>query len=250
VKFEFGQAVKKLSYIPPGSIIASGLMNLIEDLENKTTIKVYGYSFLMESKLSPTMVVFMDKYSPDYFYATGMNGILYGLLFARQTKVEKKWIDVVERQFYDRVGTEIKAKWNPFYCEVAMDNRLFAGPENKYILTGTASGTYDPYFGFGIVGAMTSGKISAMAVSDPQGAQVLFDRVNRYHDNLFTLFERMERLPISVKLAMFKKMPGLYKYVKPVFDKMGLGVPGYPRSWAQEANSAPVKQIVDKREYY
>ncbi len=249
VKFEFGQTVKKLTDVPPGSIIATGLMSTLDDLESKQTIKVYGHSFVIDSKIGPSMWVFMDKYSPDYFYAVGMNGILYGLLFARQTKVDKKWIEVVEKQFYDRAGITLKAEWKPFYCEVVMDNRLFAGPGNKYILTGTASGTYDPYYGFGIVGALTSGKISSLAVRDPEGAQIMFNRINRNHDYLFRLFETLERLPISLKLKLFKTIPSYYKFLKPLLRRMGHGIPGYPGNWVEDANKSSVEKIVEDRQY-
>jgi len=59
---------------------------------------------------------------------------------------------------------------------------------------------HDPDYGFGIVGALTSGKVSALALRDRDGAQVLFDRMNRNHMYLYYTFEAIARLPQSVKL--------------------------------------------------
>ncbi len=138
---------------------------------------------------------------------------------------------MVEEQFYNRTGIEIKTDWKPFFCEVMLGNSLFFGPDNKYILTGSASGTYDPYFGFGIVGALTSGKISSIAVRDPAGAQAMFNRINRNHDFLFRIFSIIESLPNGLKLNLFKVLPDYFKFLKPVFGRIGEGIPGYPKNW-------------------
>ena len=115
-----------------------------------------------------------------------------------------------------------------------LGNSLFFGPDNKYILTGSSSGSCDPFFGFGIVGALTSGKISSLAVRDPQGAQQMFDRINRNHDFQFMMFKIIDRLPEGLKLSLFKALPDYYKYLKPVFGRMGKGIPGYPKDWIAE----------------
>ncbi len=233
VKFEFGQGINKLSDVPPGSIIAIGLMCNLQDFSDQKKISGHGHAFLMETKLGPASWQYSDEYSPDYFYAVAMNGILYGLVFGRRTKIDTKWLDVINRQFFTREGIEIK-EWKPFFCEIITGKRLFFGPGNKYIMTGSASGSMDPYFGFGIVGALTSGKISSLAVRDPDGAQVLFDRINRNHMYLYYLFETISLLPNSVKFKLFETMPAYYKFFKPVFGRMGYGIPGYPRDWVAE----------------
>ncbi len=234
VKFQFGQNIKKLTDVPPGSIIATGLMCTMEDFKKIPTIKGYGFSFMMDSDVGPASWQFKDIYSPDYFYSGAMNGFLYGLVFAREKKVEKQYLEMIEEQFYTRTGIEIRAEWKPFFCEVLLGNSLFAGPDNRYILTGSASGSYDPFFGFGIVGALTSGKISALAVRDPLGARQFFERINRNHDFQFLMFKIIDRLPEGLKLNLFKALPDYYKYLRPVFGRMGNGIPGYPKDWIAE----------------
>ena len=187
----------------------------------------------MESKLGPASWQYADLYSPDYFYAVAMNGIIYGLLFGRNTKIEEKWLEVATHQFYEREGIEID-EWKPFYCELMLGKRLFFGPGNNYILAGSASGSMDPFYGFGIVGALTSGKIASLAVRDPDGAQVLFDRINRNYTYLYHLFNVLSLLPYGLKWEFYKVMPRFYKYLKPIFGRMGYGIPGYPRDWIAE----------------
>jgi hypothetical protein len=112
--------------------------------------------------------------------------------------------------------------------------RLFFGPGNRYIMTGSASGSYDPYLGYGIVGALTSGKVSALALRDRDGAQVIFDRMNRHHMVLYNTFEMVARLPRALKFKMLTSMPAYYKYTKVLFNRLGHGIPGYPRDWMEE----------------
>ncbi|MCP4630608.1 MAG: hypothetical protein GY850_44905, partial [bacterium] len=141
-----------------------------------------------------------------------------------------KWLDMVNQQFLERAGIEITG-WKPFYSEVMVGKRLFFGPGEKYIMTGSASGSYDPCYGYGIVGALTSGKISSTAVRDPDGAQVLFNRINRHYMYLYYLFEFMDKLPGAFKLKMLGSLPRFYKYLKPMLGPMGYGIPGYPDDW-------------------
>ncbi len=233
VQFEFGHPINQLKDVPPGSILATGTMCTVEDFSVHKCVSGYGHAFQMETKLGPSNWQFSDVYSPDYFYAAAMNGILYGLVFGRRTRIEEKSLDIINRQFQERAGIEIEG-WKPFYCEVMIGTRLFFGPGNKYIMTGSASGSHDPYYGYGIVGALTSGKISALAVRDPDGAQVLFDRINRHHMYLYNMFEVIARFPQSLKFKMFETMPAYYKYTKSLFSRMGYGIPGYPHDWMEE----------------
>ncbi len=234
VKFEFGNPIQKLSDVPPGSIIATGTMCTVDDFNVHKRIDAYGHSFSMDSDAGPANWQFADTYSPDYFYAVAMNGILYGLVFARRAKVDEKYLDVIDKQFKERAaGIEIKG-WKPFYAQVMIGKRLFFGPGDKYIMTGSASGSFDPCYGYGIVGALTSGKVSAMAVRDPEGAQYIFDRMNRHHMYLYYLFEIMAKLPLGIKLKMLSILPGYYKYLKPLLGPMGYGIPGYWDDWVAD----------------
>ncbi len=248
VKFEFGHTVKSLAEVPPGSIVATGLNRIIRDLDSHKAETVHGFSFRMESGRDPSVWHFTDMYSPDYFYALAMNGMIYGLLFGRRTKIEKKWLNVVGQQFYERAGIEIN-DWEPFICHVMKSHNLFAGPGNRYILTGTASGTIDPFYGFGIVGALTSGKIAAMAVYDPEGALALFSEVNRNFKYSYYLFELLSLVPRRLKWGLFKKMLNKKKKTKlnPIFERAGNGIPGYPRNFMAESYDKKCNMAIEKR---
>jgi len=47
--------------------------------------------------------------------------------------------------------------------------------DDKFILAGTLAGFIETNLGFGITGALISGKIAAMAVTDPEKARAEFD---------------------------------------------------------------------------
>jgi len=233
VRFEFDRPVRALSDLPPGSIVATGLAAPFRDLSARRVVPVNGYSFRMESRLGPASWQYGDRYASDYFYAVAMNGLLYGLVFGRREEIPAKWLDVINRQFLEREGMAIRA-WKPFHCEVMLGVRLFCGPGGRYIAAGTASGSVDPFFGFGIVGALTSGKVAALAVRDPEGARTLFHRMNRHHTYLYYLFEAFSRLPRTLKWEIFKNTHASYRYLKPLFGPIGRGIPGYPRDWIAE----------------
>jgi len=233
VRFEFGHAVHALADLPPGSIAATGLTAPFRDLSPGRAVPVKGYWFRMPSQLGPASWQYGDLYSSDYFYAVAMNGLLYGLVFGRREDLDPAGLRVIERQLQEREGIAVDA-WHPFSCQVMLGTRLFCGPEDRYIAAGTASGSVDPFFGFGIVGALTTGKIAALAVRDPHGARALFDRVNRHHGYLYWLFELLSRVPRSLKWKVFARMAIAYPLLKPLLGPIGLGIPGYPRDWIAE----------------
>ena len=105
-----------------------------------------------------------------------------------------------------------------------LDNPLlFMGDK---IITGSLSGTMDPMFLFGIHGALMSGKVAAMAVSDPVKAESEFRRINKFF--VPTLIQRRiyEQAWFRNNLAnlLIGNAP---KTICEISRLTGLGVPGY-----------------------
>ena len=63
---------------------------------------------------------------------------------------------------------------------------------------------------------------------------MMFNRINKNHDFLFRFFTIIESLPNGLKLSLFKALPDYYKFLKPIFGRVGEGIPGYPRNWVTE----------------
>jgi len=95
----------------------------------------------------------------------------------------------------------------------------------------------DPFMGFGISGALVTGKVAAMAVSDPAGAQAEFDRFlagfrrSFYLKELWKRFVRpnVSRMERHVQLFGVERVNRLVKLTerpKPLLP-LPFGTPGF-----------------------
>ena len=113
------------------------------------------------------VVIYFDEYTRDYAFYSQVNGARGAVLFSRgkplDTAVQDRFRtqlaendEIIFDEWYAvNVGALPVATWrNP---------RLFA---KNYNLTGTLSGSIDPFLLFGVHGALVSGKIAALAVTD------------------------------------------------------------------------------------
>ena len=100
------------------------------------------------------------------------------------------------------------------------ETRLFW--KNK-ILTGTLSGMIEPFWGYGVVGALISGKVSALARIDAEKGKTDFEMFNRGFYKKLARKEKMDSLPFNkllLLLAIYKarfdcfRKPELRKAVK------------------------------------
>lgn len=109
----------------------------------------------------------------QYGYVSSANGIATPLIFSRKKITENDWDifkeQIVKSGIYD--GT-IKKTFDVF-ARYRKYPRLF--DENGCIFCGTYAGAIDPYLGFGIVYAMISGKIAAIALTDREKAIKYFN---------------------------------------------------------------------------
>ena len=102
--------------------------------------------------------------------------------------------------------------------------RLFHGDK---ILAGTIAGMMDPFFLFGIHGALVSGKIAALAVEDRDGAQMEFNRVNRYFHRTFRAKQIYQRLPTQTKIALYSLVVDRPYLFSPFIRLISRGIPGH-----------------------
>jgi len=52
--------------------------------------------------------------------------------------------------------------------------------------------------------------------------------------HLYNTFEIVARLPLVLKFKMLTSLAAYYKYSKALFNRLGHGIPGYPRDWMEE----------------
>ncbi|UCC44610.1 MAG: FAD-dependent oxidoreductase [Candidatus Zixiibacteriota bacterium] len=182
------------------TILATGLNQSAYQLLNIGHTELTGYEARMASSKRVTLTSFKDSYTGrDFAYIASKNGIVYTLLFSRNG-VDLK--NLVDYQDHLRQTTGlIFPRWSQIRGCVPLEHHLF---KNDYILAGTLSGVIDPFFLSGVVGAMVSGRIAAMAVIDPPNAlreHQRFVKNFRIKQHLYQLMQS-RLLPAGAKIIV------------------------------------------------
>lgn len=169
VEFDFRKMIgeEDLKRLPEGSILSSGLspeMYAMLDLESSVFAGYWAYSEIENDVVSAG--TYIGSFSNEYGYTAAMNGIWYVLLFARK-EVPAENLDAF-KGILETSESRTFEKWRRFRGQTPKGPKLF---HKGFILSGTLGGFVEPAFGFGITGALLSGKISAMAVTDPARAE-------------------------------------------------------------------------------
>jgi flavin-dependent dehydrogenase len=184
VNFIFDTPVKTkkdFAELPPDTILATGLFRDTYDAIGVPYARTFGYMAFgtMENYGGPPVIIYMDKYTRDYAFFSTINGMGGALIFQRDkplTEEAKRWFP---RQLSHDEGIEF-VEWRNLDVGVlpagSLHNpRLF---QDRFILTGTLAGMQDPVLLFGVHGALVSGKIAALALTDREAALKQFKRVN------------------------------------------------------------------------
>lgn len=185
VNFEFSKTFgeEDFSSLPKGSILATGLSPGAYTwlgLDSSVFAGYWAYNDIEKDFVSSA--VYRGSYSNEYGYAGSANGIWYVLLFARR-EVPRENLDAFKQELEEIEGRTFD-EWRRFSGRTPKSPKLY---HKDMILTGTVGGFIEPAIGFGITGALLSGKISAMAVYDPQKAEAEF---KKYTDGIITHIER------------------------------------------------------------
>jgi len=228
VAFTFSSRVDKVDDLPPNTIIATGLdhgMFKVLDLPYRDIPSRHVYQSTNRELYG---LGIFSEYASEYFYAAANNQLLYGMLpledppnlehLTRLVHDLKKWeqIDIPEQE------------WRPVVFRVPLGGpanlRLFHGDK---ILAGTIGGMMDPFFLFGIHGAIVSGKVAALAVMNPDQGRAEFARVNRYFHRTFRAKQVYQRLPVKAKLAAFNAFARTPYVFSPMIQLISRGIPGH-----------------------
>lgn len=138
------------------------------------TLSLIGsFHFVARQTISDTLAnhvtVYHGDFTRDYSYTSSVNGIQFAHVFQRNP-IGPDTLKAFEEQVFLSEGIEFKS-WEHFTFPVPAASihnpRLFAGDK---ILAGTLSGCMESYMFFGMLGALVSGKIAAMAVEDKAAA--------------------------------------------------------------------------------
>ncbi len=170
VKFEFNHPIMSNAdtvKLPPDTIIATGLY--FEGFDALRVPYLTSFHFVTRRKTDDTgsshVTIYHGRFTSDYAYTCSVNGIQFAHVFQRRP-IGKDTLHAFTEQVFVSEGIEF-GEWEHFTFPVpaaSINNpRLFAGDK---ILAGTLAGCMESYMFFGMLGALVSGRIAAMAVSD------------------------------------------------------------------------------------
>ena len=174
VNIEFNKSFKEEDIVkaPKGTILATGLSpNVYAWLGVEWSILAGYWAYSEIDSDEVTAAAYMGGFSNEYGYTASMNKLWYVLLFARK-EVSTENLDTFKKILTDCEGRTFD-KWQRFKGQAPKEPRLFY---KDFILTGTTGGWVEPGFSFGITGALLSGKVAAMAVTEPEKAEQEFNR--------------------------------------------------------------------------
>ncbi|MGQ9474554.1 MAG: NAD(P)/FAD-dependent oxidoreductase [Actinomycetota bacterium] len=182
VEFRFNSPLRRedLSRLPENTIIACGLTPSVYEMLDLPYLRWYGWISRGEIGFSNLSWIWVDEVVSEYGYLSSCNNYYFDLLFSNR-HIDRKALDKYRDFMVRHEGVEHR-EWTYVSGAVPVaspDNpRLF---HHGLILCGTISGAMDPFFWFGILGALVTGKVAAMAVYDRSRAEEEFNRFNRHY---------------------------------------------------------------------
>lgn len=175
VEFEFGRTFKAddLARAPARTILATGLTPGMYTIMDRGNGRYAGYhAFCQHPPGEARASIYFGGLGKEYGYTGAMNGIWYALLFSRNDLPADK-LEYFKDLMDKKEGKKI-AEWRKFFGATPKGApELFI--KDRYILAGTLAGFIETNLGFGITGALISGKIAALAVTDRGQAQAEFN---------------------------------------------------------------------------
>jgi flavin-dependent dehydrogenase len=218
--------------LPPRSIIATGL-----EAESYRALGIpyeKTYSWCAKGKVSfteATVTIYMGPFTTDYGFSCTMNGVALAFVFQRNRPLTASDREEFQRKVAAtepfRLTGWHQVRFGACPSRSVRTPRLFW--EDK-ILAGSVGGNMDPLLNFGMLGALVSGKIAALAVKHPREARREFRRLNVGYPPLLVAHQLIRRMPDPVRAWTTQRLVEIFNRVPAHLQKMAyLFVPGYSR---------------------
>lgn len=224
VDFQFNSPVDadKVADLPENSIIATGLHPEMFRALKIPTVKFEYFIAVGKAKKGNYSYGYWNHYTPDYGYVAITNELLLALVFSR-VKIKKDTGERFRKQLLETEGLDYK-KWRSFSGSNPVRPTLFAG---KHIVAGNVGGMMEPVFTFGIVGALHSGRIAALAVIDREKAVRDFKEFTKVHRVLHKIPPMIRMTPWFVRKVMLNAMLNNPDRFSLATEYIMKGIPGY-----------------------
>jgi len=221
VKIEYGQPVltrSDFAQLPPNTIVATGLQ--IESYQALDVPYAPLYFWFAKGTVPhdrTTVSMWLDDWSTDYAFNCTINGVCFALLFQRDKPLKDDAKKKYTQMLFDKEGMEFE-EWHDLEglaCPVGSirNPRLFQGDK---ILAGTLAGVIDPFLFYGMLGALVSGRIAAMAIDNKEEAMKAFRKAIMTFYPSYTAKRVFNHIPDSIKkpatrvgLTVMPKVEGL-----------------------------------------
>ncbi|MBN2168776.1 MAG: hypothetical protein JW738_05985 [Actinobacteria bacterium] len=209
VKFEFASPITtpaQLAGLPPGTIIATGMMQNIYKNLGLPYVPIYArFAHGSADHNKTTVSLWMDSFTRDYSFFCTINGISFALIFQRRVPLAEDKLSRFQKLLNIQEGVEFKS-WHSISggaCPVPKprNQKLFHGDK---ILSGTLTGAIDPVLLFGMLGALVTGKLSADAVDDKAAAQARFNQAFQGFSTMLMIKKALTFTPGFIKGAFLR----------------------------------------------
>jgi len=203
VRFEFGHPMissDDFAGLPPDSIVTTGLY--FEGFDALNIPYLTLFHFVARKAIADTegnhVTIYHGRFTGDYSYTSSVNGIAFAHVFQR-SPIGRDTLEGFKEQVFISEGLEFD-DWEQFTFPVpaasVKNPRLLAGDK---ILAGTLAGCMESYMFFGMLGALVSGKIAAIAVSDKARALEEFELATARFRAAYILRRTANMLPHSIQ---------------------------------------------------
>jgi len=239
VQFKFNSPLKKedLPNLLENTIVACGLTPSAYEMLDIPYLRWYGWCSRGELGFSNRSWIWIDEVISEYGYLSSCNNYYFDFLFSNR-HVDRAALDKYREFIVRHEGVEHDGEWVYISGAVPIaraDNpRLFHG---GLIMCGTISGAMDPFFWFGILGALVTGKVAAMAVYDRARAVEDFERFNRRFAKAFWFKNNIWYKMLRPNVFLFDRgirLVGQERFEKLVEnffgrEKLYMSIPGFAR---------------------
>ena len=237
VRFEFDRPVvtaRQLRDLPRGSIVATGLhLDGFEAADVPCRVLHGCFSKCRVPWTEPRVTMYFDDYTDDYAFTCSVNGVALAIIFNRYRPVAQRERERFAAQAVLEDGYPFE-EFHPLEGG-AVPVRSFTNPrlfQGDMVLAGTLAGMIDPILLFGMHGAFISGKIAALALSDPAGARAEFRRLNIAY---YPLLAAKRLLRLAPRDVLMKRPARLGMRCVQLFGPLAMrpcfkiDIPGYGR---------------------
>jgi hypothetical protein len=209
IKFEFGSPLKKedIGNFPPDTIIACGLTPSVYTMMDIPYLKWYGWISRGEIALTSYAWLWWDECITEYGYLSAVNNYYFNLLFSIR-EVSRECLEKYKHFMVRNEGIEHpEESWE--YVNGAVP---LASPDNPRlyhkgaVMCGTMTGAMDPFMWFGISGALVTGKVAALAISDPARAEKDFAGFLKRYKAMYAFKNKLWYPMIRPKVSIMEKM--------------------------------------------